>query len=138
MSFCHIAKSRWPKDIAKVVSPDHQRLAHRWADVSTVMAGNLLWMKLSSLGAQGRLPQNISQWHIDYFEFSCLKIQPVQEGQVDSPLSPWMQEINAISSQYQDVNERHVYEDREFMAKKPAWKKSYYFFTNILLKPRLC
>ena len=40
------------------------------------------------VGAQGRLPQNMLLWHLDYFELKLLKKQPVQKGDPDTPLSP--------------------------------------------------
>lgn len=40
-----------------------------------------------SEGEQNMLPQNMSLWHIGYFELKLLKKQPVQEGYFP-PLSP--------------------------------------------------
>ena len=40
----------------------------------------------SIVGAQGRLPQNTPQWHIDYFTLMLLKKRPMQEGHSDPPL----------------------------------------------------
>ena len=40
------------------------------------------------MGAQDRQPQNMPQWHIDYFELEFLKKQPMQEGHSDPPLCP--------------------------------------------------
>ena len=37
------------------------------------------------VGAQGRLPQNGPQWHIDYFELKLLKKWLMQEGHSDPP-----------------------------------------------------
>ena len=39
-----------------------------------------------SVGALGRLPQNVSQWHIGYFELKLLKRWSTQEEPSDPPL----------------------------------------------------
>ena len=57
------------------------------------------------VGAQGRLPQNMLQWHIKYFELKLLEKQLVEKKKIlkenktkqnhsDPPLSPWKREIN--------------------------------------------
>ena len=33
------------------------------------------------------MPQNMPQWHIDYFELKLLQKQPGQEGHFDPPVS---------------------------------------------------
>ena len=38
-----------------------------------------------TIGALGRPPQNVPQWHIDYFELKLLKKQPMQGGCSHSP-----------------------------------------------------
>ena len=40
---------------------------------------------LNIAGAQGRPPQNMPQWHIDYFELKLLKKRSMQEGHSDPP-----------------------------------------------------
>lgn len=40
---------------------------------------------MGGVGAQGTPPQNITQWHTDYFELKLLEKQPVQ-GHTDPPL----------------------------------------------------
>ena len=50
--------------------------------VSSVSCWNTDWNTDIIVGARGRLPQNIPQWHIDYFEFKLLEKQTMQEGQI--------------------------------------------------------
>ena len=40
---------------------------------------------LTVVEAHGRPPQDVSQWHIDYFELKLLKKWPVQEGHSEPP-----------------------------------------------------
>ena len=34
---------------------------------------------IGSDGVQGRLPQNVALWHVDYFELKTIKVQQTQE-----------------------------------------------------------
>lgn len=45
------------------------------------------YFHFTCVGAQGRLPPNVPQWHIDYCEFQFLKTLPMQEGHFDPPVS---------------------------------------------------
>ena len=38
-------------------------------------------------GVQGRLPQNMPLWHVDYFELKTIKVQQTQEELFTSPLT---------------------------------------------------
>lgn len=44
--------------------------------------------------AQGRLAQNVPQWHTDYFKLKLPNKEPMQEGQFDPPLCSLKQEID--------------------------------------------
>ena len=44
--------------------------------------------------AQGRLSQNVPQWHYDYFGLKLIKKQPMKRDIGPSPLSPQKQEIS--------------------------------------------
>ena len=38
------------------------------------------------VGTQGRLPPDMPEWHIDYFEWEILKERPIQDECPDFPL----------------------------------------------------
>ena len=44
--------------------------------------------QVEPIGVQNMSPQNMSLWHVDYFELKVLEKQLVQEGPSDPPLSP--------------------------------------------------
>lgn len=43
------------------------------------------WFILSSKGVQNKSPQNVSLWHVDYFELEAGKTQQTQENLLPLP-----------------------------------------------------
>lgn len=82
------------------------------------------------MGAQGRLPQNLPPWHIDYFKLKLLEKQPVQERQFDLPLSPLRPGNKSPGegvSLYQEAKKSHPchqrqgLQDQEACVNKPCY-----------------
>lgn len=90
---------------------------------------SLLLQCNNATGAQGRLPPDMPQYHIGYFELNLLKKQAGQEHS-GLPLSPEVRKINLQCESYPPCTRREkdilIIIDKEFRAREDNINISYF------------